>query len=196
MGLFDIINIKREAKLKGKQIQKQLDDKYIEKLKENHNQEMDSVRKELLKEIEKLRGLEESRFKEMVDHYKNEINRLQSEHKDNILEIRKQEKDYYNPLLSEKNNEIVHLQSDKMENKKYYENILNYGIMMENSSAQAIDIFQRAEMKITEFMNYMKSAEKVYGEAIQLINTGKAKIEYTQTQIEKERPKLLKGLKE
>ena len=45
-------------------------------------------------------------------------------------------------------------------------------------------------------MNYMTSAEKAYSEAVQLINIGKAKIEYAQNQIEKERPKLLKGLKE
>lgn len=196
MDPFKILHIKKQARLKGKAKQKNLDDRYIASLKEKHLEDMKKLQTELNKEVENVRELENKKAEDRIAYLKSEIEKLQEAHKINILEIRKQEKDYYDPLVKEKSNEIANLQLEKTENKKYYENILNYGIMMENNSAQALDIFKRAEMKITEFMNYMGSAEKAYSEAIQLINTGKAKIEYTQTQIEKERPKLLKGLKE
>jgi hypothetical protein len=185
MEPFKLIHIKRKAKLKGKEEQKILDDKYIDQLKESHNLELKNLEEKFLKELN-----------EKISYYQNEVSRLQSEHKKDILEIRKQEKDYYEPLLKEKNNEITNLQMDKIENKKYYDDILNYGLMLEDNSNQTMDIFQRAKMKITQFLNYITNAEKAYSEAIQLIETGKGKIEFTQTQIEKQRPKLLKGMKE
>lgn len=185
MEFFKTKHIKREAKLKGKAQQKALDDKYILQLKEVHKKEIEELRKQFNKELQE---------KELQK--REEIAKLQMDHRDNILIIREQEKSYYQPLIKEKNNEIVNLQNDKLDNKKYYESILNYGIMLEDNSVQAMDIFQRAKMRITEFMNYLTSAEKAYGEAMQLIETGKDKIEYTQVQIEKERPKLLKRIKE
>lgn len=196
MNPFKVLHIKKQANLKGRARQKELDDKHIAALKEKHLLELKRQQNQFAKELESVKSLETSKAEDRISHLRSEITRLQEEHKINILEIRKQEKDYYDPLIKEKNTEIANMQIEKTENKKYYENILNYGIMMENSSVQALDIFKRAEMKITEFMNYMGSAEKAYSEAIQLINTGKSKIEYTQNQIEKERPKLIKGLKE
>jgi len=151
--------------------------------------------KSILKGRSQQKKLDEEIIKNIKNENKKEIYKLQENFKKNILEIRAQERKNYEPRIKELNNEIARLFQEKIDNKEYYSAILQYGVTMEETGAQAADFFQRARLKITEFMNYFKSAEQSYGEAIRLIDSGKSKITYAQNLIEQEKPKLLKGIK-
>lgn len=170
MKLFKIKHIRDKAILKGRRLQKALDDKLIDVLKKDHE---------------------------------NMVTKLQADHERALSLIRKQEKNFFEPLVKQLNEEIARLQQNIIDNKVYYSAILDYGLVMEETGAQASDLFRRAQLKIIEadkhlrviVSDHMKSAENIYAEAMQLIDMGKSKIENTQNLIEKEKPKLIRSLK-
>jgi hypothetical protein len=151
--------------------------------------------KALLKGRNQQKKLDEEIINKINLEHKKEILKLQNDSSKTLLDVREQEKRHYEPIIKELRNEISALHQKELDNKEYYMSIMQYGMVMEETGEQAADLFQRAKLKITEFMNYFKCAELSYGEAIQFIDKGKSKVEYAQNLIQKEKPKLLKGIK-
>ena len=133
--------------------------------------------------------------KDLKSKHRKYITELQKKHRENVQTIRNQEKEYYEPLLKELREAISAAYSENFKNRNHYNTILQYGVKMEETGERASDNFNKARIKLDKFMEYLKMAQKEYSEAIQSIDAGKSSIEFTQTMIEKEKPKLIKGVK-
>lgn len=161
LKLRKIYSIKRKAMLLGMKKQRKMDEKEF--------------------------SINEERIKSECD---NKIEKANKKYQETISEIRKEEKNYYEPLVKELKNKIADSQKRWNDSKDYFNAITQYGIKMEETGEQAADQFQRASIKLTEFMGYIKSAEKSYGEVLKHIDTGKSKIEYAQVSTEKTKEKI------
>lgn len=182
-SLLRMLHIRDKAILKGRRQQKKLDDVIIEQIRKTCEEEKEDQRKLIIKAWDvKVKQLEK------------QIIKLQEEHKKEIAYIREQERNKYEPRLEEAKREISRLNEEDNKRRNHYNSILQYGIMMERTGEKAIDKFNRAGIKLNDFMSYLKTAENIFGEVVKLIDSGQTDVEYAQTVMEKEKPKLLKGL--
>lgn len=185
LRLFKIFHIRDKAILKGRREQKKLDEKLIAKIRQECEEEKVKAREEAKQE-----GLNK------INELKNKMTELQKEHADELASIREQERNKFEPRLSDLRNEVFRLNEEYNKKKSHYNSILQYGIMMERTGEKAIDKFNRASLKLQDFMNYLKTAEQIFGEVVKLIDSGQSDVESAQYVIEKEKPQLLKGLEE
>ena len=171
-NLLRLYRFKHNAVLIGRKRQRKVDDKKIGFLETYH--------KELVKELK-------------IKHRK-QIKELQKKHKENVQIIRSQEKEHYEPLLKELREAVSAAYLENSKNRAHYNTVLQYGVKMEETGEKASDNFNKARIKLDKFMSFLKLAQREYADAIKHIETGKDNIEFTQTMIEKEKPKLIKGI--
>ncbi len=179
----------------------------IERLKISKDEEIKKIIQAQKEEIDRIQKNCDIMIKNNIDHNEKtianfqenkqlEIKKLQKQQESDIAAIRNQVKDHYEPLLQERNDEIAKLNAEKIDQKKYYKSILDYGIAMENSGERAAGYFSRAQGKVREAVEFANQTQVKFGEAMQLIDRGNACVEAIQDRVGKTTPRLLKNIKE
>lgn len=205
--IHKIILMRKKAILLGRRKQRKEDLIIFEDMKNDH----DLVLKELIeshkKEIQRLQENADIQIKNTIENTEKEISKLKDQHQTEIKKIQRQnEQDvatirnqvrtHYEPLMEERNHEIARLNAEKIEQKKYYKSILDYGIAMENSGERASGYFARAQAKVKEAVEFVIMGQSKFAESMQLIDRGNSCIEAIQNTVGKTTPRLLKNIKE
>jgi|WetSurMetagenome_2_1015567.scaffolds.fasta_scaffold00534_7 hypothetical protein len=202
-----IIIMHKKAILLGRKRQRKEDYVMAEEMKKNHDLIIKNMIDSNVKETERLKENHDKILKNMInsqekeiekinENHQLEIKRLQNQNKIEVSAIRNQVQHHYEPLLRERNEEIARLNEEKIEQKKYYKNILDYGIAMETSGERAAGMFTRAQSKVKDAMELAMACTSVFTDAMKLVDRGNACVESIQMTVGKTTPRLLRKIKE
>lgn len=183
LKFFKVIHLRDRALLKGRREQKKLDEKLISQIRQEINDEKESIR-----------TLEANNWESKVRSLEKQISEIQEEYSKELYSIRERERNNYEPKLKEARLEIARLNEEDAKRRSQYHAMLQYNIMVERTGEKITDKFNRAGIKLKDFINYLRTAENVFREVTQIIDSCQSDVEATQRVIEKDKPKLLRGL--
>jgi ElaB/YqjD/DUF883 family membrane-anchored ribosome-binding protein len=205
--IHKIIIMRKKAIMLGRRKQRKDDMLVVDQLKIDHDFAFKSLIDSHKSDVERLQENHGTLMKNMIDtnekeitklkeQHQAEIKKMQRQHDTDVATIRNQVQKHYDPILEERNNEISRLNAEKLEQKKYYKSILDYGIAMENSGERAAGFFTRAQSKVKEAAECAVMSQSKFAEAMQLVDRGNSCVEAIQQTVGKTTPRLLKNIKE